>query len=186
MGLFTFAMKLIIYTVFFLLFIGSCNSKDKSNFVNVNKQIEKRKNNKMESLPIHGILNKEKLNLHYPGITDTINDLRIVGSEKLNLNFDEQIIVSILHNTATFDQMILCTHDKSYNLIDNFYIGKSTQFDKTSHTIDYNILNENTIKFDHVDWGYIIKNNDYEIDTLKHYSYILNIDKQRKINISSL
>jgi hypothetical protein len=141
-------------------------------------------NNDEIILPLHGELNKDKLNLYYPNIMDTIKDLRILGSEILNLNPSHEIIVSLLHNTGTFDQMIICTHDKNLKLIDNLYIGKSTTFDKTSHTIEFEILNENSLKFNHVDWGFV-KNKEHEIDTTNFLSYIITIDGKGKISKSN-
>lgn len=133
------------------------------------------------SLPIHGKMNHDLLDQYYHGLTDTINDLRIVGSERLDLRPGNGIIVSILHNTGTFDQMILCTHDSILNLIDKLYIGKATMFDKTSHTIEYEIVDRNSMKFDQVDWGYVKKGNKSEIDTVRSKSYSIRINKQGKI-----
>ncbi|MFC4740931.1 hypothetical protein ACFO3U_13090 [Flavobacterium ponti] len=107
-------------------------------------------------LPIHGELNQQNLNKYYPKVTDTIEDLRIIGSEKIDLNLGNNIIVSLLHNTGTFDQMIICTHNKDFNLIDNLYIGKATDFDNgKSHTIEYNIKDKNKIIFTQTDWAYV-------------------------------
>jgi hypothetical protein len=132
-------------------------------------------------LPIHGEINQEKLARYFPEVTDTIKDLRVIGSEKIDLNPGNGILVSILHNTGTFDQMIICTHDSNLILIDNLYIGKATDFDKTSHTIEYEIIDENSLKFDQVDWGYVKKEEEFEIDTLKYESYIITVNGQGKI-----
>ena len=131
-------------------------------------------------LPIHGEINREELVRYFPDVTDTIKDLRIIGSEKIDLNTENGIIVSILHNTGTFDQMIICTHDSTLRLIDNFYIGKATGFDKTSHTIEYRISDDNSLKFDHVDWGYVKNGEEFEIDTVKHESYSIIVNENGK------
>lgn len=126
-------------------------STDYNNFVKVDT-INKEQNN----LPIHGELNRNDLSKYYPRITDTIKDLRIIGSEKIDLNPGNGITVSLLHNTGTFDQMIICTHNKNFDLIDNLYIGKATDFDNgKSHTIEYSIKNNNEIIFNQIDWGYV-------------------------------
>jgi len=131
--------------------------------------------------PIHGEINREELARYFPEITDTIKDLRTLGSEKINLKTENGIIVSILHNTGTFDQMILCTHDCSLTLIDNFYIGKATDFDQTSYTIEYTITDGNNLQFNHVDWGYLKRDKDLEIDTLEYESYSISVDEKGKI-----
>lgn len=82
---------------------------------------------------------------------------------------------------GTFDQMFLCTHDKGFNLLDKFYIGTSTMFDKTSHTIDYKLTSKNQLEVHHVDYGYVERNNEYEIDTLKYRKYQLTISTNGKI-----
>ncbi len=135
----------------------------------------------IKELPIHGEINREELTRYFPKITDTIKDLRIIGSEKINLKTNNGIIVSILHNTGTFDQMILCTHDSTLTLIDNFYIGKATDFDRTSHTIEYGITDDNNLKFDLVDWGFVKKGEDFEIDSVGYESYSISIDEKGKI-----
>ena len=147
-----------------------------SNYNDTDLEIDEKNN-----LPIYGKINRKNLIKYFPRITDTIKDLRIIGSEKIDLKLKKVILVSILHNTGTFDQMIVCTHDSNLNLIDNFYIGKATDFDKTSHTIEYEIINENSLRFDQVNWGYVKKGEEFEIDTIKYESYIISIDNQGKI-----
>ena len=134
-----------------------------------------------DKLPIHGKISKEKLALYFPGITDTIKDLRIIGSEKINLKTKNGIIVSLLHNTGTFDQMILCTHDNSLTLIDNLYIGKATGFDGTNHTIEYSITSDNHLKFEEVDWKFFKNGKSEDIDTVNYKSYLISVDKKGKI-----
>ncbi|MEL6732245.1 MAG: hypothetical protein AAFP83_14040 [Bacteroidota bacterium] len=131
--------------------------------------------------PIHGIISRERLARYFPGITDTIKDLRIMGSEKINLQTEHGVIVSMLHNTGTFDQMILCTHDSNLTLIDNLYIGKATDFDRTSHTIEYEITADNLLKVEQVDWGFVKKGDDFEIDTVGYESYSIRVDDKGKI-----
>ena len=91
----------------------------------------------------------------HPNIVDTIKDRRIIGSEPIDIQPTAYIYVSMLHNTGTSDQMFLCTHDKIFNLLDSYYIGTSTTFDKTSHTIEYKIISDDRLEFHHVDWGYV-------------------------------
>jgi hypothetical protein len=71
-----------------------------------------------DTLPIHGELSKQQLQKYYPKITDTIKDLSIIFSEPLNTQQATDIYTSMLHNSGTFDQMFLCTHDKNFNLLD--------------------------------------------------------------------
>ncbi len=132
---------------------------------------------KTNTLPIHGELSKQQVEKYYPKITDTIKDLRIIGSEPLDIQTTADIYVSMLHNTGTFDQMFLCTHDKKFNLLDCYYVGTSTMFDGTSHTIECKKVSDDRLEFNHVDWGYV-KN---EIDTTKHQKYFLTITKTGKI-----
>src|SRR5690606_9233862 len=101
-----------------------------------------------DTLPIHGELSKEQLEKYYPKITDTIKDLSITFSEPLNTQ--QATDLSMLHNSGTFDQMFLCTHDKNFNLLDCYYVGTSTMFDGKSHSIEYQKINDNSIEFHHV------------------------------------
>ena len=135
-----------------------------------------------ELLPIQGPISRDNLRAYYPGVTDTIKDLRIVGSEKIELTPGKGILVSILHNTGSFDQMILCTHDSHLNLLDHFYIGKATQFDGKSHTIEYEFLSSNSIRFDQVDYGFVNKDGEEEIDTVKYETYVLGVNDEGKIH----
>ncbi len=186
-----------IYIVFLSLVFVSCNSNknkdignelivtdsvqslkkesiDNSNFVKVDSV-----NKKPNKLPIHGKLNRDDLAKYYPKITDTIQDLRIIGSEKINLNPGNEILVSLLHNTGTFDQMILCTHNKKFELIDNLYIGKATAFDNgKSRTIEFSVINENKVVFEIVDWGYVKKDNEEEIEPVKKERLSISINEK--------
>ena len=116
------------------------------------------------TLPIHGEISPESLYKYDPKITDTISDLRIIGSEKIDMKIENGILVSLLHNTGTFDEIIICTHSPTMKLIDHLYVGKGTTFDKgKSRSIKYIILNKNTIVFELIDWGYV----EEEIEPLK-------------------
>ena len=128
-----------------------------------------------DTLPIHGELSKQQLQKYYPKITDTIKDLSITFSEPLNTQ--QATDLSMLHNSGTFDQMFLCTHDKNFNLLDCYYVGTSTMFDGKSHSIEYQKINDNSIEFHHVDWGYI-KN---EIDIIKYQKYSLTVTQTGRI-----
>jgi hypothetical protein len=130
-----------------------------------------------DTLPIHGELSKQQLQKYYPKITDTIKDLSIIFSEPLNTQQATDIYTSMLHNSGTFDQMFLCTHDKNFNLLDCYYVGKSTMFDGNSHSIEYQKINDNSFEFHHVDWGYV-KN---EIDTIKYQKYSLTVTQTGRI-----
>ena len=134
-----------------------------------------------DSLPIHGALNQNQLDQYYPNILDTIIDRRIIGAEPLDLNTRNTFYVSFLHNTGTADQIFLCTHDSSFTLIDSYYIGKSTMFDKTSLTIDYKLIEKNTIEFNQVYWGWVKKAEEQEIDTLSCIKYRLYINEKGEI-----
>ena len=54
-----------------------------------------------DKLPIHGKISKEKLALYFPGITDTIKDLRIIGSEKINLKTENGINMTFRFKSLT-------------------------------------------------------------------------------------
>ncbi|WP_159779521.1 hypothetical protein [Flavobacterium sp. 9AF] len=142
-------------------------------------EIEKKDSkNEQSILPIHGKLSQENLHKYYPKITDTIRDLRIIGSEKIDLNPGNKITVSILHNTGTFDQMIVCTHDKNFGLIDHLYIGKATAFDNDkSHTIEFFIKNKKEIIFLQTDWGY----SGEEIVPIKKEEMIITLNEKGQI-----
>ena len=136
----------------------------------------------LNTLPIHGELNRDDLTKYYPKVTDEIKDKRIFGSEKNDLNSGNGISVSLLHNTGTFDELIICTHDKSLELIDHLYVGKATDFDNgKSHTIESEI-NQHEIVFHQVDWGFVKNGNEEEeIDTVKYEIWTISIDKNGKI-----
>jgi hypothetical protein len=193
-------MKKLIYITIFSLVFTSCNSNKKQNIdknssdnnsvlVNENNSIDSDNlikgnstNKGLNISPIHGELNKENLAKYYPNITDTIKDLRIIGSEKINMKPENGISVSLLHNTGTFDQMIICTHNKKNELIDNLYIGKATDFDNgKSHTIEYLVINDNEIVFNQVDWGFMEKDNEEEIDTVRYERLNIKINKNGRI-----
>ncbi|EDP94172.1 hypothetical protein U8527_11355 [Kordia algicida OT-1] len=185
-----------IYLVTFLLTFICCNSnknKDVDNKLIVTDSIKIQKNesiannnfikvdsiNKEQNdLPIHGELNQIDLTKYYPKITDTIKDLRIIGSEKINLNPGNGILVSLLHNIGTFDQMVICTHNKDFDLIDNLYIGKATDFDNgKSHTIEYSIKNSNEIIFNQIDWAHVGE----KIEPIKKEKLNVSINKKGQI-----
>lgn len=148
---------------------------------NTNDSTDHKNKIQPDSLPIHGALNQKQIEQYYPKILDTIKDRRIIGSEPIDIQNTADIYVSMLHNTGTNDQMFLCTHDKKFKLLDCYYIGLSTMFDKTSHTIDFKKVNDNCLEFHHVDWGYVKRNGEDEIDTLKYRKYMLTIAKTGKI-----
>lgn len=136
---------------------------------------------KYNYLPIHGALNQKQIDRYYPKILDTITDRRIIGANQIDIKNNKGIYVSMLHNTGTFDQMFLCTHDNKFNLLNTYYIGTSTMFDKKSHTIEYKIISDDKLEFHHVDWGYVKENDENEIDTLNYRKYILTITNTGKI-----
>jgi hypothetical protein len=184
-------MKKTYLYLFLLLILSSCNSKknNKVSIYEINDSLEVNESeslrnflvNKNDSiyetiqkLPIHGKLEDSDLNMYYPKVLDTISDQRIIGSEKIEMNPGEDIIVSLLHNTGTFDEMVLCSHNSKFKLIEKVYIGKATDFDNgKSLTINYQILNDNKIEFNLVDWGYIGE----EIDTINFKKTIIKIDE---------
>ena len=133
--------------------------------------------------PIHGQLSPTSLSQYYPNITDTIKQVANMFSERLDINPGDGISVSLLHNTAVFDQIFLCTHDKNFILLDRLYIGKSTDFDDgKSHTIETKIISNNEIVFDQIDWGYIKKGDEEEeIDKVKYEKWVVHIDKNGMI-----
>lgn len=190
--------KQIYIIIFFLIFI-CCKSNQKKEVINEFMVVDSIQNSKKESIDsetfikidstnkvknnllIHGELTQSELDKYYPKILDTIKDIRIIGSEKIDLNPGNGILVSLLHNTGTFDQMIICTHNNNFDLIDQLYIGKATDFDNgKSHTIEYTIYN-NEIIFNQVDWGYVTKNNEEEIDTVKYEKLNISINKSGEI-----
>ncbi|MEL6589031.1 MAG: hypothetical protein AAFQ68_03065 [Bacteroidota bacterium] len=132
-------------------------------------------------LPIHGVISQEKLDQYFPGVADTIQELRYLFSEKLNIHPGRGILTSILHNSGAFDQMILCTHDETFTLIDHFYIGKATDFDKSSHTIEYEVVGANSLSVEEVDWGYVKKGEEFEIDSIAYEGYTLSVNDKGEI-----
>ena len=186
-------MNKLIYIVPFLLTFIACTSNKKQNTVISSSGIDSVKIDKKESvnkeqnrLPVHGEINPEKLTKYFHKLTDTIKNLGVIYSEKMELHPGNDIVVSLLHNTRIFDQMILCTHTKELDLIDNLYIGKATNFDNgKSRTIDYSILSNNEIVFNKVDWGYVKKENEEEIDTVKHDKLHISINNKGRIMVDN-
>jgi hypothetical protein len=189
-------MKNILLCLFTFLILFSCDSK-KNNDTNVHiindsleiKELDSLKDSLVEKndsiyetiqkLPIHGKLEDYDLNMYYQNILDTISDRRIIGSEKIEMNPGKDLIVSLLHNTGTFDEMFLCTHNSKFKLIDKLYIGKATDFDNgKSLTISYLIKNDNKIEFNLVNWGYIGE----EIDTVNYKKVIIKINNHGYFN----
>ncbi len=134
-------------------------------------------------LPLHGGLNQKQVDQYYPGILDTIQKKRLFGADPVDMMRTSNINVSMLQNAGTSNQMFLCTHDKNFQLLDSYYIGTSTMFDGTSHSIEYEKISEDQLKFRHVDYGYVTITDLYndEIDTLKYWEYVLAITKDGKI-----
>ena len=127
-----------------------------------------------------GIISESQLNTYYPNVLDTVKDKRIIVAIPLKIKKDS-IIVSILNNTATFEQMFLCTHNLNHKLIDTYYIGKSIMWDGHSHVINYSIVGDTSLHFHHVDYGNILKDGNYEIDTVKHWEYDLSFSNKGSI-----
>ena len=148
---------------------------------NYNDLIKDSITNTIELFPMLGRLDSIKKNRYYPALTDTIKEIATLFSQKVDMNPGNGIIVTMLHNGGTFNQMIFCTHDNAYNLIDSYYVGKSTMFDGASHTIRYNLIDNSNIKFEHVDWGYTHKDYSGEIDTINYYNYILEVNSTGRI-----
>jgi len=142
---------------------------------------EKSVQDQADTFPFHGELSQTTIDRYYPNLLDTIQDKRIIGAQPIDLETDGNYFVSMLHNTGTFDQMILCTHDSNYVLVDHFYVGKATMFDTKSHTIEFQKVSNRDLEFHHVDWGYVNKKGEDEIDTLKYRNYILRITEFGKI-----
>ena len=155
--------------------------KDSATQISASASSQSRDVVKYDSFPIHGALNQKQIDRYYPKILDTSKDRNTIGSEPVALNSNLDIYVTMLHNTGTSDQIFLCTHDNKFNLLDTYYIGTSTMFDETSHTIEYKITRDNRLEFHHVDWGYVKRNGEHEIDTLNYRKYILAITKTGKI-----
>jgi hypothetical protein len=132
-------------------------------------------------LPLHGGLNQKQVDQYYPGILDTIQKKRLFGSDPVDMMRGSNIYVSMLQNAGTSNQMFLCTHDTNFRLLDSYYIGTSTMFDGTSHSIEYEKISEDQLKFRHVDYGYRKNSDEDDIDTLKYREYVLAITKGGKI-----
>ena len=130
----------------------------------------------VENLPEWGFVNFD-FDKYYPGILDTIKLRRITTANKVKLNPGNGIIVSILINSGTFEQMFLCTHDSTSKLIDSYYIGTSTMYDnRKAYNIEKKILNQSTIQFHHTDLEEINKNGVWEMDTLNYDIKTASID----------
>lgn len=107
------------------------------------------------------------------------NRIISLGIESVNLKTEKSILVSLVHNVGTFDEMNLITHDLDLNLLDSLYIGTATMFDNgKSHTIKLETTKNNEIAFHHTDWGYI---NDEDIDTVKYLKNVFIINNKGKI-----
>jgi hypothetical protein len=170
-------MRKLMFTGLFVIasIFFSCS---KSNKVKNNKVIKIKKNSL--ELPL-GEISREQIDKYYPNIRDTFKEKAICGTERLKMKQNDNIIVTIFHNTGTFDQMVLCTHNKKTELIDRKYIGKATGFDNgQSHTIDFKILNDNQIEIKQVDYKDIGINTE-EIDTVKYYKDIFTIKENGEI-----
>lgn len=185
-------MNKLIYITFLSFVLISCKSDlnqdidsaqmDENDSLHKKSFITDSIDSERTNLPIHGEINRVNLTKYYPHLTDTIKNLKIMGSEKIDINPGNGVIVSLLHNSGTFDQMILCTHDKNLSLIDKLYIGKATDFDNgKSHTIDFSIVNNNEITFHQVDWGYVKNENIVEIDTVKYVEWNIHINENGQI-----
>ena len=137
----------------------------------------------VENLPEWGIVNFD-FDKYYPGILDTVKIRRITTANKLKLKPGNGIIVSMLINSGTFEQMFLCTHDSTSKLIDSYYVGTSTMYDKgKSVSIEKKIINNSTIKFFHTDWGEKNNNGVWEMDTLSHFINTVKIDTSGTIHV---
>lgn len=79
--------------------------------------------------------------------------------------------------------MILCTHDTNLILTDHYYIGKTTDFDGRTHTIQFNPIGPDQLEFHHVDWGYPHSNRPAEIDTTAYRRYVLRIMPSGKLGL---
>lgn len=176
-------MRILISITLISILLACCNTKDKSNEGSSQwKHLKDSFNINKRARPYHYKTNRDSLIKYNPGILDTIKDLRVVGSELIDMNPGNEIIVSLLHNTGTFDQIFICSHDKNLKLIDSYYLGKATMFDGSSHTIESTIIDNNNIRIDHVDWGFSKRGKEIEIDTLKTYSYNIRVDEFGKIS----
>jgi hypothetical protein len=127
-----------------------------------------------------GIIKQEQIDKYYPNILDTVKDKRIIVAQPIQVKKD-CVLVSILKNTGTYEQMFLCTHSLNHKLLDTYYIGKATMWDGSSHTIEYKIVNDTTIRFIHVNYYSVQVNGEYTIDTLKSWNYKLTFLDNGKI-----
>tara|TARA_Y100000589_G_scaffold292082_1_gene296005 strand:- start:29 stop:562 length:534 start_codon:yes stop_codon:yes gene_type:complete len=139
----------------------------------------------VENLPEWGVVNFD-FDKYYPGILDTIKLRRITTANKVRLNPGNGIIVSMLINSGTFEQMFLCTHDSTSKLIDSYYIGTSAMYDnRKAYNIEKKILNQSTIQFHHTDLEEINKNGVWEMDTLNYDIKTASIDSTGHITIKN-
>lgn len=134
---------------------------------------------KENSIPFNKELSKKQLKEFYPNITDTIKKPILFSAEKLEMKPSNNVFVTLLHNQGAFDEIFICTHDRSNKIIDKKFIGIATDFDKgKSHTIEKKIINNNVIIFEHIDWGYVNQN---DIDTIRFRKNILMITNSGRI-----
>ncbi|MES2616695.1 MAG: hypothetical protein V4613_02390 [Bacteroidota bacterium] len=188
-----------LYILAPLLLLMGCNiSNDRSINSNDSSQIESLKksqlinldstkkplngqpsfvNGGVENLPEEGVVNFD-YDKYYPGILDTVKERRITMANKVNMKPGKGITVTILANTSTSEQMFLCTHDSTSKLIDTYYIGISTMYDNgRAYTINKNIINNNTIAFDHVDYRERIGAKEMIMDTFNHFVKTIKINR---------
>jgi hypothetical protein len=139
---------------------------------------------KAGALQIHGQLDEKFLDMHYPFVMEAKMDFGTVGAEPLDMKKNSGLHVSMLHNTKTFDEMYLCTHNKDLTLIDKYYLGKSTMFDSNSHTIEYKIIDDKSIEVHMVDFAYMPEKE--SIDTVNFERALLTINDKGYISAKKL
>lgn len=119
--------------------------------------------------PIHGALDAEALNTFYPTVLSENGEMGNIYAEPVDLPNKHGAFVSLLRETKGSQKTFLCTHSKSLDFIDAFYVGKTSDFDNgKSQTIEYKTMEDSTLVFDKVVWGIVEGQQEETIDTLAH------------------
>jgi hypothetical protein len=122
-------------------------------------------------------ISDEEIKRYFPNVIDTIAERRQIVATRFREKPWPTIQLSTIRNTGTFEQIFLCTHDSTLQLIDSYYVGKARDMDGTSEGIEYKLLDKRNLYFEHIVW---IDNFD-TIDSLPPKRYTLHITEKGEI-----
>jgi hypothetical protein len=122
-------------------------------------------------------ISDEDIKRYFPNVIDTIVEKRQIVATRFREKPWPTIQLSTIRNTGTFEQIFLCTHDSTLQLIDSYYVGKARDMDGTSEGIEYKLLDKRNLYFEHIVWI----DNFETIDSLPHKRYTLHITEKGEI-----